>query len=81
MMNMVCQPASPKIEVAISIVESGPPIALAASKRELNHASGSSLAEALEMEGLAQSVNAKTDDMREAMIAFMERRPPTFTGK
>ena len=34
-----------------------------------------------EMEALAQSVNTTTDDMREALLAYMERRPPTFTGR
>jgi enoyl-CoA hydratase/carnithine racemase len=65
----------------VDTIAAGPPIAIAASKRELDLASGSSLAQALEMEGLAQSVNAKTDDMREALIAFTERRDPTFTGR
>ncbi len=65
----------------VETIAAGPPIALAATKRELDHASGSSLAEALELEALAQSVNAKTADMREALSAFAERRTPKFTGR
>jgi enoyl-CoA hydratase/carnithine racemase len=67
-------------EVADTIA-AGPPIALSMSKRELDNASTSSLAQALEAEALAQNVNALTDDMREAMTAFFERRPPEFHGR
>src|SRR5207253_2935967 len=65
----------------IDAIAAGPPIALSATKRELDLASTSSLAQALEMEGLVQANNTTTDDMREAMVAYMERRAPTFTGR
>jgi 2-(1,2-epoxy-1,2-dihydrophenyl)acetyl-CoA isomerase len=65
----------------VDTIAAGPPIALAATKRELDHAPSGSLAQALETEALAQSVNAQTDDMREALVAWMERRPPKFTGR
>jgi 2-(1,2-epoxy-1,2-dihydrophenyl)acetyl-CoA isomerase len=65
----------------VETIAAGPPIALAATKRELDSASASSLAQALELEGLSQSFNAGTDDMREAMVAFVERRPAKFTGR
>ena len=65
----------------VETIASGPPIALQATKRELDSASTSSLAQALELEGLAQSFNASTDDMREAMVAYAERRPAKFTGR
>jgi 2-(1,2-epoxy-1,2-dihydrophenyl)acetyl-CoA isomerase len=51
------------------------------TKRELDNASTSSLAQALEVEALAQSLNANTEDMREAMAAWAERRPATFRGR
>ena len=59
----------------------GPPIALAATKRELDGASSGSLAQALEVEALAQSLNVQTEDLREALMAYAERRPPIFKGK
>jgi 2-(1,2-epoxy-1,2-dihydrophenyl)acetyl-CoA isomerase len=59
----------------------GPPLALAQSKRMLNNAFTYGLAEALDAEGMAQSVNAATDDTREAMAAFLEKRPPRFEGR
>jgi enoyl-CoA hydratase/carnithine racemase len=67
-------------EVAETIA-GGPPIALSMTKRELDGASTTSLAQALEIEALAQSVNVQTDDLREALVAYVERRPATFTGR
>jgi 2-(1,2-epoxy-1,2-dihydrophenyl)acetyl-CoA isomerase len=69
------------VQELVDTIAAGPPIALASTKRELDNASTLSLAQALEIETLAQSVNAQTDDLREALLAFMERRPPTFEGR
>jgi len=60
---------------------SGPPIALSMSKRLLNQGLTSSLAEALENEAQAQSVNFQTADTAEAMMAFVEKRTPNFRGR
>jgi len=65
----------------VDAIAAGPPLALSSSKRELDNAGQTSLAQALEAEALAQSVNAQTDDMREALMAYAERRPANFTGK
>jgi 2-(1,2-epoxy-1,2-dihydrophenyl)acetyl-CoA isomerase len=65
----------------VATIAGGPPIALQSTKRELDHASTTSLAQALEIEGLAQSVNAGTQDMREALAAYVERRTPKFEGR
>jgi 2-(1,2-epoxy-1,2-dihydrophenyl)acetyl-CoA isomerase len=51
------------------------------TKRELDNAGTSSLAQALETEALAQSVNVGTEDIREALTAYVERRPPEFEGR
>jgi 2-(1,2-epoxy-1,2-dihydrophenyl)acetyl-CoA isomerase len=59
----------------------GPPIALALSKRMLNHAFAGSLAEALEAEGMAQTVNVGTEDTKEALRAFFHKRDPKFSGR
>jgi enoyl-CoA hydratase/carnithine racemase len=67
-------------EIADTIA-AGPPLALSMAKRERDNAGTESLAQALEVEALAQSVNVHTDDLREALTAFMERRPPNFTGR
>jgi 2-(1,2-epoxy-1,2-dihydrophenyl)acetyl-CoA isomerase len=65
----------------VDAIAGGPPIALSLIKRELDNAGQSSLAQALETETLAQSVNTSTDDMREALMAYVERRTPTFHGR
>lgn len=65
----------------VAAIAGGPPIALSMTKRELDNASMSSLAHALEIEALAQTVNVHTDDLREALLAYVERRPPIFTGR
>jgi 2-(1,2-epoxy-1,2-dihydrophenyl)acetyl-CoA isomerase len=62
-------------------IASGPPLALSMTKRELDNAGTSSLAQALETEALAQSVNVGTEDIREALTAYVERRPPEFKGR
>jgi 2-(1,2-epoxy-1,2-dihydrophenyl)acetyl-CoA isomerase len=62
-------------------VAAGPPLALSMTKRELDHAGSSSLVQALETEALAQSVNVGTEDIREALTAYVERRPPEFKGR
>jgi enoyl-CoA hydratase/carnithine racemase len=59
----------------------GPPIALAQSKRLLNNAFSYGLAEAMDAEGMAQSVNSGTEDAREAMEAFVRKRDPVFKGR
>jgi len=58
----------------------GPPIALAMTKRLLNNSLNVTLEEALDDEGLSQSVNFGTKDTIEAISAFMEKREPTFEG-
>jgi len=59
----------------------GPPIALAQSKRLLNNAFNYGLAEAMDAEGMAQTVNGGTEDAREALRAFIEKRDPVFQGR
>jgi enoyl-CoA hydratase/carnithine racemase len=65
----------------VDAIAAGPPLALSMTKRELDNAAHSSLAQALEAEALAQSLNAQTDDLREALMAYAERRPTNFSGK
>lgn len=77
-------PAAELDEAVRSVVDAiaaGPPLALSMTKRELDNAGGSSLAQALETEALAQSLNAGSEDLREALLAYVERRPPVFTGR
>jgi enoyl-CoA hydratase/carnithine racemase len=59
----------------------GPPIALAMTKRLLNNSFNVTLEEALDDEGLSQAVNFSTKDTAEAVMAFVEKRAPTFRGR
>ena len=64
-----------------SRLAAGPPIALALTKRLITNSFAVSMDEALEAEGMAQSVNAGTQDAPEAIRAFLEKREPRFTGR
>ena len=59
----------------------GPPLALSMTKRLLSNSFSMTMDEALEAEGMAQSVNAGTEDAPEAIRAFMEKREPKFKGR
>ncbi|MCU1452706.1 MAG: enoyl-CoA hydratase/carnithine racemase [Acidimicrobiales bacterium] len=59
----------------------GPPIALGLSKQLLHEGMSSSLAQALEAEGVAQSVTLASRDVLEAFSAFAGKREPQFEGR
>ena len=51
------------------------------TKRLFDHADTATLDEQLEMEAQLQAVAAQTDDFREGVTAFLEKRPPSFSGR
>jgi 2-(1,2-epoxy-1,2-dihydrophenyl)acetyl-CoA isomerase len=59
----------------------GPTFALGLSKRLLNRSLESSFETCLEEEALAQALVAQSEDMREGLQAFAERRAPRFVGR
>ncbi len=59
----------------------GPTFALGMSKRLLNRSLESSFETALEEEATAQALVSQSEDTREGMMAFMERRAPQFKGR
>ena len=58
-----------------------PPLALSLTKRLLNQSFALAMNEALDAEGIAQSLNSRSPDTVEAMRAFMDKREPVFTGE
>jgi len=58
----------------------GPTFAIGISKRLLNRSLESDLDTALEEEATAQALVTQSEDTREGMKAFLERRPPNFRG-
>lgn len=59
----------------------GPTFAIGMSKRLLNRSLESSFETALEEEAMAQMLVTQSEDTREGMLAFMERREPVFRGR
>lgn len=59
----------------------GAPVALAQTKRILNESVQRSMSEALDAEGAAQQIAVQTNDVKEAVRAFLAKREPTFEGR
>ena len=72
----------PELEAAVrdlaERLAAGPPNALAAAKRSVNFAVGSTFEEALDFEFLLQAVQMEGQDFREGVTAFLEKRRPIF---
>jgi len=70
-----------RVDEVAEAIAGGPPLALSMTKRLLDNAAHSTLAQSTEAEGLAQTVNFSTSDTRDAMAAFAEKRDPDFKGR
>jgi 2-(1,2-epoxy-1,2-dihydrophenyl)acetyl-CoA isomerase len=58
----------------------GPTIAFAAAKRQFAAAAGQTFDQALDLEATLQPLLAQTEDFKEGARAFLEKRPPLFSG-
>ena len=67
-------------EVAGKIAKRGP-VAIAQAKRVIDQGADLPLADACGLERQAFAMLFSTTDQREGMKAFLEKRPPAFTGK
>jgi len=61
-------------------IAAGPPIAIRLARRALYRNLQEDLRAALEFETFAQNICADTDDAREGIRAFVEKREPKFSG-
>jgi 2-(1,2-epoxy-1,2-dihydrophenyl)acetyl-CoA isomerase len=59
----------------------GPTFALGLSKRLLNRSLQCDLDSCFAEEAFTQALVAQSDDMREGIRSFMEKRPPAFKGR
>jgi 2-(1,2-epoxy-1,2-dihydrophenyl)acetyl-CoA isomerase len=59
----------------------GPTRAIGMIKRMLNRSFDSDLETALETEASMQGIAVSTPDVVEGITSFLQKRPPTFTGK
>ena len=58
-----------------------PPLAIELAKRGMQRALATTFAEALDFETFAQEAAFASEDFKEAIAAFKEKRPPTYTGR
>jgi 2-(1,2-epoxy-1,2-dihydrophenyl)acetyl-CoA isomerase len=63
------------------LLANGPSVALGLAKRLLDHAFTSTIEQVAELEAFGQALSMSTDDHREAVSAFLERREAHFSGR
>ena len=71
---------SKSLELAKSISEM-PTKGLGYTKKLLNNSLNNTLEEQLDLEAETQALSAKSEDHKEGIQAFLEKRKPVFTGK
>ena len=85
-MGMINRVVAPELlesavsELATSFTQAAP-VAIAITKDSLNRSLGMDLASMLELESKAQSICYLTEDCKEGVTAFLEKRKPVFKGR
>jgi 2-(1,2-epoxy-1,2-dihydrophenyl)acetyl-CoA isomerase len=81
--NAVVEPEAllPKAYELAAKIAAGPPIAIRLAKRAIYHNLDVDLRAALEYETYAQNLCRETEDSKEGVKAFMEKRSPQFKGR
>jgi len=81
LVNAVHDPVAEKAREIAELLASKSPLALAAANRALNHALQGDHVENLEREATEFAELFASEDAKEGMTAFTEKREPRFTGR
>jgi len=79
--------AVPRAELAdatgevVDALAEGPTVSLGLTKWLLHASASANLADSLSHEALALELSSRSDDFKEGLGAFTEKRPPRFTGR
>lgn len=68
-------------EAYVRDLAASPPLPVSLTKSLLSRAGETSLETTMEREGQAQATSIESEDHREAVEAYLEKRPPKFTGR
>lgn len=71
----------PTVRKLANAIAAGPPVAIRLAKRALYHNQDVDLRAALEYETYAQNICYETEDAKEGIKAFVEKRAPKFQGR
>ena len=83
LVNRVTSPESlaKEAQALAADLAAGPPLPIGLTKALINRSSEEPLETVMEREGQAQATCISSEDHREAVAAFMEKRPPKFRGR
>jgi 2-(1,2-epoxy-1,2-dihydrophenyl)acetyl-CoA isomerase len=70
-----------EITTIVDELKAGPTLALGLTKWLLSASAGTTLPEQLQNEALGLELSSRSNDFREGLSAFNDKRPPDFTGR